>query len=280
VKVVRVASALGLLGLAACGSMPSEPEPDAGLTSDAGRADAGLSRTDAGADAGTRDAGTIDAGVRDAGPNHPPVVNPDILINRTTVFAGQLAELALGVTDEDGDRLSFTWSGPGTFFENGNPSAQRWFSDERATPGRVTLTVSVTDGRSPAVQRQVSLDVTVPRFSDVFSTVLAVPVLQGGQCVGCHGSMGDFQIAGTRAGGWSQLVNAPHHRGAACVTAGVPSMVVPSDPARSLLYRKMTSTQPSACGDGMPAMSMVVPASPLQHIVTVGSWIRAGALND
>jgi hypothetical protein len=30
----------------------------------------------------------------------------------------------------------------------------------------------------------------------------------------------------------------------------------------------------------MPAMSMVVPASPLQHIVTVGSWIRAGALND
>lgn len=169
--------------LAACGAPVGEE--DAGK--DGGVRDAGLARPDGGADAGRDaggfDAGVPDAGVRDAGPNHAPVVNPDILINRSTVFAGQIAEVALGATDEDGDRLSFTWSGPGRFFENGNPSAQRWFSDERDVSG-------------------------------------------------------------------------------------------------SLLYLKMSSTQPAGCGDGMPAMSMAVPASPLQHIVTVGSWIRAGALND
>ncbi len=266
------------LGLAACG-LAETPGEDGGASIDAGRPDAGVIRTDAGADAGV-DGGAPDAGVRDAGPNHPPVVNPGIVLDRATVFAGQLVELALGATDEDGDRLAFTWSGPGTFFENGNPSAQRWVSDERATPATVTLAVWVTDGRSPPVQRQVTIDVTVPHFSDVFSTVLAVPVLQGGQCVGCHGPMGSWQIAATRAQGWQQLVNGPHHRGQACVNAGVPVMVLPGDPAHSLIYVKMNSTQPAACGDGMPAMSMVSPASPLQSIVTVGSWIRAGALND
>ncbi len=217
--------------------------------------------------------------MRDAGPNHEPVINPTILQNRTTAYAGQIVELDLGATDEDGDRLSFTWSGPGTFFENGNPSAQRWFSDERTTPTQLTLSVSVTDNRSAPITRQVTIDITVPRFTDVFST-LSTPVLQGGQCVGCHGSMGDYQIAGTRNVAWSQLVAGDHHRGAACINAGIPKMVVASDRQRSLLYRKMNSTQPTACGDGMPAMSQVSPASPLQHIVMVGSWIGAGALND
>ncbi|MBL8910926.1 MAG: hypothetical protein JNM17_09515 [Archangium sp.] len=268
-------------GLAACGGSMSDI--DGG--SDAGRTDAGVRRdgglnTDGGADAGASDAGGIDAGPRDAGPNHVPMVMPDILANRTTVYAGQVVDLALGVTDEDGDFLQFTWSGGGTFFENGNPSAQRWFSAETATPMTVTLNVSVTDGRSAPITRQIVINVTVPRFTDVYANILAVAPLQGGQCVGCHGTMGMFQIAGTRAGAYAQLVNAPHNRGAGCVNAGVPVMVTPGDVQRSLIYRKMTSTQPTACGDGMPAMSMVIPASPLQFIVTVGSWIRAGARDD
>lgn len=278
---MKRALALTVLALAAaCGGPDVEPDDagvDAGLP-DAGARDAGP--RDAGLDAGAPDAGTPDAGPRDAGPNHPPVVNPDILTSRTTAYAGQVVELALGVTDADGDLLSFTWSGPGTFFENGNPSAQRWISDERATAGTATLTVSVSDSRSAPVTRQVTLDVTVPRFTDVFANVLATPVLQGGQCVGCHGSMGSYQVAGTKNVAWSQLVNQPHHRGGACTAAGQASLVVPGDPNASLLYRKMTSTQPMACGDGMPAMSQVTPASPVQLIVTVGSWIRAGAPND
>lgn len=254
---------------------------DGGAARDAGvRRDGGLGGTDGGMDGGARDGGGVDAGPRDAGPNHVPMVGADILANRTTVYAGQVVDLALGVTDEDGDFLQFTWSGPGTFFENGNPSAQRWFSAELASPTTVTLSVSVTDGRSAPITRQIMINVTVPRFTDVYANILAVAPLQGGQCVGCHGTMGMFQIAGTKNGAYTQLVNAPHNRGAGCVSAGVPSMVVPGDVQRSLVYRKMSSTQPMACGDGMPAMSMVVPASPLQFIVTVGSWIRAGALND
>lgn len=261
--------------LSACGA-PEVIREDAG-TRDAGvTRDAGTTSRDAGTDAGRP---FIDAGVRDAGPNHPPVVNATITQSRTTAFAGEVVELSLGATDEDGDRLTFTWQGPGSFFENGNPSAQRWFSDERIVPEQLNLSVSVTDGRSTPITRQLTVDVTTPRFQDVF-TILSRPVLQGGQCVGCHGSMGDYQIAGVRAVAWSQLVGGDHHRGAACVNAGLPKMVVASDRQRSLLYRKMISTQPSACGDGMPAMSQVQPASPLQHIATVGSWIGAGALND
>lgn len=270
------------LFVCSCGGPEPMESDDAGTSvTDAGGTDAGrdAGTIDAGQDAGTPDAG-FDAGVVDAGPNHPPVVNPDILVSRTTVYAGQTVELALGVTDQDGDRLTFTWSGPGTFFENGNPSAQRWVSDERATAGTATISVSVTDGRSPAVQRQATINVTVPRFTDVFANVLSTPSLQGGQCVGCHGSMGQYQIAATKNVAWSQLVNAPHHRGGGCTQAGISSLVVPGSPSTSLLYLKMTSTQPMACGDGMPAMSMVTPASPRTLIVTVGSWIRAGALND
>jgi hypothetical protein len=278
---VRALYGTVLLVLAGCGA-PSTLE-DGGLgTRDGGSRDGGVRNggLDGGADAGRSDAGLPDAGPRDAGPNHPPVVGAAIVTNRTTAYAGQVVELALGVTDEDGDPLQFTWSGPGAFFENGNPSAQRWFSPELASPTTVTLGVSVTDGRSAPITRQVNVDVTVPRFSDVYATILAVPVLQGGQCVGCHGSMGMLQLAPTRSGAWLQLVNAPHQRGGGCSAAGVSSLVVPGDVQASLLYLKMSSTQPAACGDGMPAMSQVTPASPLQFIVTVGSWIRAGALDD
>lgn len=270
-------------GLVWTGCGPPPDAQDAGLDAGAGR-DGGSTRRDAGwdagLDAGRPDSGIPDAGPRDAGPNHVPVVMPDILVNRTTVYAGQVADLALGVTDEDGDFLQFTWSGPGSFFENGNPSAQRWFSDERAAPGTATLTVSVTDGRSAPITRSVTLAVTVPRFSDVYSTILVVPPLQGGQCTGCHGTMGDYQVAPTRAGAYTQLVGAAHHRGPMCANAGLTALVVPSSPQQSLLYRKMSSTQPASCGDGMPAMSTQVPAAPRQFIVTLGSWIRAGAPND
>jgi hypothetical protein len=273
-----------LLALVACGGAELSPGDDAGA-GDGGPGDAGATPRDAGTDGGRLDAGfdagaPVDAGVRDAGPNHPPVVAAAIVQSRTTAYAGQLVELALGVTDEDGDRLTFTWSGPGTFFENGNPSAQRWFSDELTSPTTATLSVSVTDGRSPPVTRSTTVALTVPRFQDVHGQVLAVPVLQGGQCVGCHGSMGSYQVSLNRTLAWQQLVGAPHHRGSACVSAGVPSMVVAGDRQRSLLYRKMASTQPPACGDGMPAGTTNVPASPLHFIVTVGSWIAAGAPND
>ncbi|MDP1823860.1 MAG: hypothetical protein Q8L48_11470 [Archangium sp.] len=275
---MRKAALLGLALLTGCGA-PIEMDLDAGTAPDAGRRDAGITSRDGGSDAGV-DAGLPDAGPRDAGPNHLPVVNATVLQNRATAYAGQIVELALGATDEDGDRLSFTWSGPGSFFENGNPSAQRWFSDELTAPAQVTLTVSVTDGRSAPITRQVVVAVTVPRFLNVFSEVLSVPVLQGGQCVGCHGSMGDYQVAAIQPVAWQQLVGADHHRGQACINAGLTKMVVAGDRQRSLLYRKMTSTQPAGCGDGMPAMSMVSPASPLSYIVTVGSWIATGAPND
>ena len=62
---------------------------------------------------------------------------------------------------------------------------------------------------------------------------------QGGQCTGCHGSMGSYTVGATPNSAWQRLVNVPHNHGTACRNAGVPSLVVPNDKQRSLLYLKM-----------------------------------------
>jgi len=220
------------------------------------------------------------------GPNVPPVVGAAITAPVTSVFAGQLASLSISATDANQDRLTFTWTQvspageQGFFFQNGSPNAQRWSSPETLTPTAYVLRVSVTDNRSPPEEREVTVMVRPPRFTDVFNAVLGVPVLQGGQCVGCHGSMGSYTVGGTPNAAWTRLVNVAHNHGAGCRSAGVTSLVVPNDKQRSLLYLKMAGLQPAACGDVMPRGTSAVPPSPPNQTVTVGTWIRLGAPND
>jgi hypothetical protein len=247
-----------------------------------------------------RDAGTSDAGQAggagggsaggfaggQSGPNVPPVVGAAIIAPVTSVFAGQQTSLSITASDANNDRLSITWSqvSPpvevGTFFENGSATAQRWVSPETLTPTTFVLRVTVTDNRSPPESREVTVMVRPPRFSEVYASVLGVPVLQGGQCVGCHGAMGNYQVGSTPNAAWTRLVNVMHNHGTACRNAGVPSLVVPNDKEASLLYRKMAGTQPMACGGVMPLGTTAVPPSPVSALVTLGTWIRLGAPND
>jgi len=117
-------------------------------------------------------------------------------------------------------------------------------------------------------------------FTEVFANVLGVPVLQGGQCTGCHGSMGSYTVGSTANAAWSRIVNVAHNHGAGCRNAGVPSLIVPNDKARSLLYLKMVGMQPAACGGVMPLGTTAIPPSPPNQAVTLGTWIRLGAPND
>ena len=220
------------------------------------------------------------------GPNVPPVVGAAIAAPMTNVFAGQQVPLSITASDANGDRLTVTWSqvspatDTGTFFENGSATAQRWVSPETLTPTTYVLRVTVTDGRSPPESRELSISVRPPRFTEVYASALGVPVLQGGQCVGCHGSMGNYQVGSTANAAHSRLVNVAHNHGAGCRNAGVTSLVVPNDKNASLLYRKMAGTQPPACGGVMPLGTTAMPPSPLSALVTIGTWIRLGAPND
>jgi hypothetical protein len=220
------------------------------------------------------------------GPNVPPVVGAAIAAPMTSVFAGQQVPLSITASDANNDRLTVTWSqvapagDTGTFFENGSSTAQRWVSPETLTPTTYVLRVTVTDNRSPPESREVSIMVRPPRFSEVYASALGVPVLQGGQCVGCHGAMGNYQVGSTAAAAFTRLVNVAHNHGAGCRAAGVTSLVVPNDKNASLLYRKMAGTQPMACGGVMPLGTTAMPPSPLGALVSVGTWIRLGAPND
>lgn len=220
------------------------------------------------------------------GPNVPPVVGAAIVAPMTSGWAGQLFPLSLTASDANGDRLTFTWTqvspagDQGGFIENGSPNAQRWYAPETLTPTTYVLRVSVTDGRSAPETREVSVMVRPPRFSEVYGAILGLPVLQGGQCVGCHGSMGSYTVGASASAAWSRLVNVTHNFGAACRNAGVPSLVVPNDKSRSLLYLKMSGTQPAGCGDVMPRGTTAVPPSPPNQVVAIGTWIRLGAPND
>lgn len=273
----RVALSL-LLALAACGAPDASDAGVGGGTGGGGANDSGVSDSGVGGGggAGGGTGGGTGGGVQ--GPNHPPVVAAAITAPVTSGFSGQLLDLSITATDEDFDVLSYTWAGPGTFVTPGSPRAVRWYSPLTTTPTSFTLSVTVTDRRSPAETRSVTVTITPPRFQDVYGRILGVPALSGGQCAGCHGAMGQYTVGSTAAQGWTNVVDASHHQGSGCTAAGLTKLVVPGDLDRSLLYRKMMGTQPVGCGDEMPRGAAT--AALEWQAVAVGSWISIGAPND
>lgn len=281
-RVVLCAAVLAV----SCGEDPGPSVLDAGRTDAGTRRDGGTS--DAGAAGGSGGGAAMGGGSAGGmpGPNVPPVVGAAITAPMTSGWAGQLFPFSITASDANQDRLTFTWTQvspageQGGFIENGSPNAQRWYAPETLTPTTFVLQVSVTDGRSPPETRQVTVMVRPPRWSEIYAAMIGLPVLQGGQCTGCHGSMGSYTVGASASAAWSRLVNVGHNHGAACRNAGVPSLVVPNDKARSLLYLKMAGTQPAACGDVMPRGTSAVPPSPPNQVVAIGTWIRLGAPND
>lgn len=295
-----------LIAASACGPTPG---PDGGVGGggagggSSGGSGGGLTGGGAGGGAGGGGGGA--GGGDDAGVNHPPVVGATIEVFRTgpvtdagTLAAGEYVTLSITATDADADLLTFQWShagGPldagarGTFTSAGS-SVTGWYPADVLVSTPYSLQVSVTDGRGAPIVRTIDLTAGAARFTDVYAAFLGATV-----CTVCHGGAAPangMDLSVSQAAAYATLVNVDHNEHPIaqptwCTGQGIFKRVAagPTDAgvdyaAKSLLYLKITGTQPAPmCGESMPALSMNTLLPPYKALM-LRSWINAGARDD
>jgi hypothetical protein len=98
-------------------------------------------------------------------------------------------------------------------------------------------------------------------------------------CSGCHNPAGVGDTSGkldmsSQDTAYANLVDVPAG-GSAC--AGKGTRVTPSNAQTSVMYLKISPTDPSPCGLKMPLGGVSLPQSQVDQIA---SWINAGAMNN
>ncbi len=112
-------------------------------------------------------------------------------------------------------------------------------------------------------------------FSEIYPVLF--PRATKPQCNFCHGlpandlSNGNLSMGEDQATAYAALVGMT----STSSLCGHMTLVVPGDPAASLLVQKISGTQ--TCGDQMPLGGDPLPAA---QITMVKSWISAGAQDD
>jgi hypothetical protein len=202
--------------------------------------------------------------------NQAPVVGANIT-GPNTLLAGSTGTFNISASDPDGDTLTYSWTQTdpatqGTFVgSTSTTSSAQWYSPVVGSQTSVTLSVRVSDGQSPPVDRTITFPVTVPNYS---SDVRGVWTLGG--CTSCHGTSGSGGLNLTPTTP-TALVNVTAN--ASCSPAA-PARVVPGDPDNSVLIRKMEGT---SCGSRMPQNNPNYFITNPGLVVRVRSWILAGA---
>lgn len=185
---------------------------------------------------------------------------------------------------------SFSWTATAGTFDN-PMSATPTFTCP-ATPGEVTITVTVSPGSATCntvTSQSVVVNCTtqVPSFTNVYANIIGV------RCTGCHRPGGGGVTLGmldmsTPATAYAALVGVPAQGiggGSSGITCSsvMPQLVrvVPSDSASSLLFTKVhakTAGLPPVCGSVMPPGGGA-PLSAADNAL-IAAWIDAGAQNN
>lgn len=113
---------------------------------------------------------------------------------------------------------------------------------------------------------------TAPTFTQIYTTVIQP------NCTPCHAqgigvSTGKLDMS-SQATAYTNLVGVPA-AGASC--AGKGTRVTANDPANSVMYLKISLTDPVPCGEKMP---LGLPALSKDNVALVQAWINGGAKND
>ena len=105
-----------------------------------------------------------------ATPNQAPQIS-DISADPGEILAGEACTLNCTASDPDGDELSYSWSGPGSF--GGTAQAETsWSHDEQ---GVFSLVCTVDDGRGLQAMDSVTVTVTAFNVAPEITAVTATP---------------------------------------------------------------------------------------------------------
>lgn len=224
--------------------------------------------------------------------NMPPIISGIVVttVGSSTpitgaVYAGRQLVVTADVFDPENDPLTYQWTAPdGGTLTNANLVAARWSSPQVNSVGmpypEFSVRVSVTDGNSAPVSFEQAIQVRAPFLFELmaFDGVLGKTTPGGCSNSSCHGG------AATTAGMLMRLqpTNVSATRTALLANTTKPgctpmARVSPANPGFSLLIRKVDPSEILApsCGARMPYLNPTLPAN---DIVSLRSWVAAGAL--
>ena len=207
------------------------------------------------------------------------------------VFAGQLLTLTPDVFDPENQPLTYSWSvvsGPdGGSISDATLATPTWHSNDVTQNSDMSspfpewsIRVDVSDGSNPPVSFTQTVSVRAPRFSNILNdSVIGSTALGGCSNSQCHGSTtmptGGFPINRFNSAATYTAMLANHGKGTSCSIAT--KRIQAFNPTFSLLFRKLQSGVPVACGAQMPFRRGAVAPN---ELVTIRSWINAGALQN
>ncbi len=91
-------------------------------------------------------------------PNHPPTVQCSV--DRSSIIEGESTRVHATASDPDGDPLTYTWSTTAGRVTGSGPDVT--FDSTGVTPGTVTVTVQVSDGRGGTAECSSQIQVVAP----------------------------------------------------------------------------------------------------------------------
>lgn len=204
------------------------------------------------------------------------------------VYAGRQLQVTANAFDPENDPLTYQWTAPdGGTLTDATLETARWSSPQVNSIGmpfpEFSVRVSVTDGNSAPVSFEQTIQVRAPFLFELmaFNGVLGKTTPGGCSNSSCHGgtpgptnaAASAMQLQPTNPSATRTVLLGNTAKSGCFPTA----RVSPASPSNSLLIHKVDPSEilPFNCGVRMPQN---LPTLPANDIVSLRSWIAAGAL--